>query len=159
MKANKKLLDTLNDLLADEITAISSYMVQSQMCEEWGYGKLHKALKHQSKDEMHHAKWLVERILFLEGAPVMSKIHPMKIGKTVPDMLGASEAEELAAVQAYNKAIQTAREFGDESTAHGLGKILRMEEEHMDWAERQRLQIEQLGLQNYLARQTKGATH
>ncbi len=158
MKTNKKLLDALNDLLADELTAISSYMVQSELCEEWGYGKLHKALKHQAKDEMRHAEWLVERILFLDGTPTMSKLNPMKIGRNVPEMLGGDEDDELRAVQAYNKAIALAREFSDEGTAHRLGKILRMEEEHMDWAERQRLQIEQLGLQNYLSRQTKGAT-
>jgi bacterioferritin len=158
MKTNKKLLDALNDLLADELTAISSYMVQAEQSEEWGYGKLHRALKHQAKDEMHHAEWLVERILFLEGTPVMSKLNPMKIARTVPEMLGASEEDELRAVKAYNKAIALARELADEGTAHGLGKILRMEEAHMDWAERQRLQIEQLGLQNYLARQTKGAS-
>jgi bacterioferritin (cytochrome b1) len=81
----------------------------------------------------------------------------MKIGQNVPEMLSASEDDELRAVKAYNRGIALAREFADESTAHRLGKILRMEEEHMDWAERQRLQIEQLGLQNYLARQTKGA--
>lgn len=158
MKTNKKLLDALNDLLADELAAISTYMVQAELCEEWGYGKLHKALKHQAKDEMHHAEWLIERILFLEGAPIVSKVNAIKIGKTVPDMLSAGEEDELRAVKAYNATISLAREFGDESTAHRLGKILRMEEEHMDWAERQRLQIDQLGLQNYLARQTKGAT-
>jgi bacterioferritin len=158
MKTSKKLLDALNDLLADELTAISRYMVHSQLCEEWGYGKLRKAIKHQAEDEMHHAKWLIGRILFLEGRPVMSKLNPITIGKNVPEMLGSTEEDELKAVQAYNKAIGLAREAADESTAHLLGKILRMEEGHMDWAERQRLQIEQLGIQNYLARQTKGAT-
>ena len=110
MKTNKKLLDALNDLLADELTAISTYMVQAELCEEWGYGKLHKALKHQAKDEMHHAEWLVERILFLEGTPVMSKVNRMKIGGNVPEMLEASEDDELRAVKAYNKAIALARE-------------------------------------------------
>ncbi|HUL75362.1 MAG TPA: bacterioferritin [Vicinamibacterales bacterium] len=158
MKTTKKLLDALNDLLADELTAISRYMVHSQLCEEWGYGKLHKAIEHQAEDEMHHAKKLIERILFLEGRPVMSKLNPITIGKDVPEMLAGAEDDELKAVQSYNKAIVLAREAGDESTAHLLGKILRMEEGHMDWAERQRLQVQQLGLQNYLARQTKGAT-
>ena len=158
MKTNKKLLDALNSLLADELAAISTYMMQSELCEEWGYGKLHKALKHQAKDEMRHAEWLIERILFLEGTPVITSVKPTKIGASVPDMLEASEGDELHAVKAYNTAITLAREYNDESTAHRLGKILRMEEEHMDWAERQRLQIRQLGLENYLARQTKGAT-
>lgn len=158
MKGNNKLVDVLNQLLADELTAISECMVHSELCEEWGYGKLHKAMKHQAKDEMHHAEWLVERILFLEGAPAMTKLNPVKIGKSVADMLGFSEESEEAAVKAYNRAIGAARQAGDEGTADLCLKILRMEEGHMDWAERQRTQIAQMGLQNYLARQTKGAT-
>jgi len=158
MKANSKLVDVLNQLLADELTAISESMVHAELCEEWGYGKLHKAIKHQAKDEMHHAEWLVERLLFLEGAPTMSKLNAVKIGKSVPDMLGFSQDSEEAAVKAYNRAIGVARQAGDESTADLCLRILKMEEGHMDWAERQRTQIAQMGLQNYLARQTKGAT-
>jgi bacterioferritin len=158
MKANKQLLDALNDLLADELTAISQYMVHAEMCENWGYAKLHKAITRQAKDEMYHAERLIERILFLEGTPVMSKLNPMHIGKNVQDMIGTAEEEEVAAVKGYNRAIGLARDADDESTAHMLGKLLRMEERHMDWAERQRQQIEQLGLALYLARQTKGAT-
>ena len=158
MKTNSKLVETLNQLLANELTAISECMVHAELCENWGYGKLHKAMKHQAKDEMHHADWLVERILFLEGAPVMTKLNPVRIGKSVSDMLGFSQDSEEAAVKAYNRAIVAARQANDESTAHLCGKILRMEEGHMDWAERQRAQIAQMGLQNYLARQTKGAT-
>jgi bacterioferritin len=158
MKANSKLVDVLNQLLADELTAISESMVHAELCEDWGYGKLHKAIKHQAKDEMHHAEWLVERILFLEGAPVMTKLNPVKIGKSVPDMLEVAEDSEEAAVKAYNRAIGAARQAGDEVTAHLCLKILKMEEGHMDWAERQRTQIAQMGLQHYLARQTKGAT-
>jgi bacterioferritin len=158
MKSTKKVLDTLNSLLADELTAISQYMVQAEMCENWGYGKLHKAIKHQAKDEMHHAEWLVSRILFLEGRPVMSKLNPIKISQTAADMLKNAEDSEQSAVAAYNRAIALARESHDEGTARVLWHILKMEEGHMDWAERQRLQVEQLGLQNYLARQTRGAS-
>ena len=157
MKANSKLVEVLNQLLAEELTAISECVVHSELCENWGYGRLHKAIKHQAKDEMRHAEWLVERILFLEGAPAMSKPGPVKIGKSVPDMLGFSQDSEEAAVKAYNRAISAARQAGDEATAHLCLTILKMEERHMDWAERQRTQIEQMGLQNYLARQTKGA--
>ena len=158
MKGNEQLLTVLNQLLADELTAISEYMVHAELVEEWGYGKLHKALKHQAKDEMHHAEWLVERILFLEGAPVMTKLNAMKFGKDVPAMLGFNQDGEEAAVKAYNHAITVARLASDEGTADLCLKILKMEEGHMDGAERQRTQIAQMGLQNYLARQTKGAT-
>lgn len=158
MKGNKKVLTALNELLADELTAISQYMVHSEMCASWGYEKLHEAIEKQAKDEMHHAEWLIERILFLEGMPLVSKLRPMKIGKTVADMVSSDEDAELAAVRAYNDAISLAGEVGDQATADLLTNILKMEEGHVDWAEMQRAQIEQMGLQNYLANQTHGAS-
>jgi bacterioferritin len=154
MKGNKKLLTVLNSLLADELTAINQYMVHSEMCENWGYGKLHMAIRSQAMDEMHHAEWLIERIIFFEGAPTVSKLNPMKIGKTVQEMINNDNGDELDAVNAYNNAIKLAREVGDQGTADLLTKILKMEEGHVDWAEIQRAQIEQMGLENYLVNQT-----
>ena len=153
MKGNEKLIKTLNDLLADELTAISQYMVHSEMCDNWGYGKLHKAIEKQAIDEMHHAEWLISRILFLEGMPVVSKLNEMKIGKTVLEMLTNDENAELGAIQAYNAGIALASEVGDESTGDLLTTILKMEEGHHDWATKQRTQIEQMGLENYLSNQ------
>jgi bacterioferritin len=153
MKGNQKILATLNDLLADELTAISLYMVHSEMCANWGYNKLHEAIEKQAKEEMHHAEWLIQRILFLEGKPVVSKLNRMKIGSTVPDMVGSNEEAERAAIRAYNSAIGLAQELADQATADLLIKILNMEEGHIDWAEIQRTQIEQMGLENYLANQ------
>ena len=157
MKGNQKLVTTLNQLLADELTAISQYMVHSEMCENWGYTRLHDAIEKQAYDEMHHAEWLIQRILFLEGTPEVSKLHRMSIGKTVKDMVGNDQEAEVAAVRAYNAAIALAREVADQSTADLLVKILKMEEGHVDWAEIQRSQIEQMGMENYLANQTVGA--
>jgi bacterioferritin len=157
MKGNEKLVKVLNQLLADELTAISQYMVHSEMCDNWGYEKLHKAIEGQAKDEMHHAEWLIQRIIFLEGTPVVDKLNPMKIGKTVLEIVTNDQDAELDAVRAYNKGIALAREVSDEATAGLLRKILTMEEGHVDWAEEQRDQIEQMGLQNYLTNQTAGA--
>jgi len=157
MKGNEKLLTVLNQLLADELTAISQYMVHSEMCESWGYGKLHKAIEGQAVDEMHHAEWLIGRIIFLEGSPVVSRLNPMKIGAAPADMIGNDQEAELGAVKAYNDGIRLAREVGDQGTVELLTKILVMEEGHVDWAEEQRDQISQMGLQNYLANQTAGA--
>lgn len=154
MKGNEKLLTVLNSLLADELTAINQYMVHSEMCENWGYGKLHTAIRSQAMDEMHHAEWLIERIIFFEGAPRVSKLNPMKIGKTVQEMISNDNGNELDAVLAYNNAIKLAREVGDQGTADLLTKILKMEEGHVDWAEIQRAQIDQMGLENYLVNQT-----
>ena len=156
MKGNEKLLKTLNDLLADELTAISQYMVHSEMCESWGYDKLHKAIEHQAKEEMEHAEWLIRRILFLEGKPGMSKLNQIRIGKDVPEIVGKDEEAEAGAVKAYNDAITLAGEVGDGSTADLLTTIVKMEEEHLDWGKKQRIQIAQMGLQTYLSLQTGG---
>ncbi|GJQ21056.1 MAG: bacterioferritin [Bacteroidia bacterium] len=154
MKGNDKLISTLNELLADELTAISQYMVHSEMCASWGYGTLHEAIEKQAKDEMHHAEWLIQRILFLEGTPIVSKLRPMKIGASVQEMVTNDQDAEQEAIRAYNKAITLAHEVQDQATADLLTKILKMEEEHVDWAEIQRTQIEQMGLANYLANQS-----
>ena len=154
MKGNEKLVTVLQDLLADELTAISQYMVHSEICDNWGYAVLHKAIEHQAKEEMQHAEWLIGRILFLEGSPTMSKLNPIRIGKDVPEIVGKDEEAEAGAILAYNKAIALAGEVGDQSSADLLTTILKMEEEHLDWGKKQRTHIEQMGLQNYLANRT-----
>jgi len=156
MKGNNELITVLNSLLADELTAINQYMVHSEMCENWGYGKLHMAIRSQAMDEMHHAEWLIERILFFEGAPTVSKLNAIKIGKTVSEMISNDDHDELDAVHAYNNAINLARESDDQGTVDLLTKILKMEEGHVDWAEIQRAQIEQIGIENYLVSQIDG---
>lgn len=155
MKGNAKLITVLNQRLADELTAINQYMVHSEMCENWGYGKLHMAIRKQAMDEMHHAEWLIERIIFLDGAPTVSKLNDINIGKTVPEMISNDDNDEHDAVRTYNAAIKLAHEVGDEGTVDLLTKILKMEEGHVDWAEIQRSQIDQMGLENYLATQSE----
>lgn len=154
MKGNAKLITVLNSLLADELTAINQYMVHSEMCENWGYGKLHSAIRSQAMDEMRHAEWLIERIIFLDGAPTVSKLNAIKIGKTVPEIINNDSDDEVNAIKAYNDAIKLAREVGDQITSDLLSKILGMEEGHADWAETQNTQINQMGLENYLMNQT-----
>lgn len=157
MKGNAKLIGVLNELLADELTAISQYMVHSEMCDSWGYEKLHKAIEKKAIDEMHHAEWLIQRILFLEGIPVVNKLKDMKIGKNVQEIVGNDEQAEADAIKSYNVAIKLCHEVDDQSTADLLTKILKMEEGHVDWAEVQREQIAQMGLSAYLSNQTGAA--
>ncbi len=157
MKGNDKIIATLNELLADELTAISQYMVHSEMCDNWGYDKLHKAIEAQAIDEMHHAEWLIARIIFLEGLPIVSKLNPMKIATAVQDMVAFDREAEQGAIGAYNAGIRLAHEVDDQGTVDLLTKILKMEEDHIDWNEKQRDQIAQMGLQNYLTNQTSGA--
>ena len=154
MRGNQKLIDVLNQLLADELTAINQYMVHAEMCDNWGYEKLHKAIEKQAFDEMHHAEWLIQRIIFLEGNPTVSKLNKISIGKAVKDMIYNDQDAEMGAVKAYNSAISLAREVKDQATVDLLSKILNMEEGHVDWAEMQRDQIEQMGIENYLANQS-----
>jgi bacterioferritin len=127
------------------------------MCENWGYGKLHMAIRKQAMDEMHHAEWLIERIIFFDGLPTVSKLNTIKIGKTVSEMISNDDKDELDAVRSYNDAIKLSREVDDQGTVDLLTKILKMEEGHVDWAEIQLAQIEQMGLENYLVNQTEGA--
>jgi len=153
MTGNKELLTALNSLLADELTAVNQYMVHSEMCENWGYKTLHSAIRGQAMDEMHHAEWLIKRIIFLDHIPTVSKLNSIRIGKTVLEMINIDNNDENKAVQAYNNAIKMAREVGDQGTSEMLTKILKMEEDHIDWADVQHAQIEQMGIENYLTSQ------
>jgi len=153
MKGNPKVIQILNDRLAEELTAISQYMVHSEMCASWGFQKLHEAIEKQAIDEMKHAETLIGRILFLEGSPTVSKLHKIKIGKSVEQIVSVDEDAELDAVKAYNASIAAAADAGDNSTADMLTKILGDEERHVEWGETQRELIRQMGLQNYLATQ------
>ncbi|MCS6936349.1 MAG: bacterioferritin [Candidatus Bipolaricaulota bacterium] len=153
MKGHKKIIDTLNELLRDELTAVNQYMLHAKMCENWGYERLYHAIEKKAIDEMHHAEWLMERILFLEGMPNVSKLNPMKIGQNVLEIIQNDLDAEMIAVPAYNQGITLAHELEDQATVDLLTKILKMEEGHVDWAERQLDQIKQMGLENYLSQQ------
>ena len=155
MKGNVKIIETLNELLADELTAVSQYMVHSEMCDDWGYARLHKAVEGRAKDEMRHAEMLIGRILFLEGKSTVSKINPMHIGNSVEDQLNHDHESEAGAVANYNAAIAQAGELGDHGTRDMLTSILKDEEGHIDWLEAQKDQITQMGIQLYLSLQVK----
>ncbi len=151
MKGNDKIITALNGLLADELTAINQYMVHSEMCDNWGYEKLHKVIEKRAIDEMHHAEWLIQRIIFLEGLPVVSTLNAIHIGANVFDMVANDAEAEVGAILAYNNAITLGHEVEDQGTVELLMRILKDEEAHLDWGEIQRDQIGQMGLQNYLA--------
>ena len=153
MKGNQKILNTLNELLADELTAINQYMVQSEMCADWGYEKLHEAIEKRAIEEMKHAEKLIGRILFLEGIPIVSNLNKINIGATVDAQHKNDQTAEEMAIKAYNDGIKLAVEVGDNGTRDMLEEILEDEEEHIDWIESQLDQIEQMGLQVYLGEQ------
>jgi bacterioferritin len=153
MKGNQRLIDTLNLLLADELTATNQYILHSEMCANWGYEKLHDVIEHRAIDEMKHAEKLIARILFLEGMPVVSNLNPLHIGESVTVQLQNDVEAEYGAVVAYNEGIRLAVEVVDNTTRALLESILHDEEEHIDWLEAQHDQIQQVGLANYLAQQ------
>lgn len=150
MKGHEKIIALLNDLLADELTAISQYMVHSEMCANWGYKKLHEAAEKRAIDEMKHAEKLIGRILFLEGQPVVSQLNKMNIGASVEEQLKSDLAAEAGAIKAYNDGIRLCLELGDNGSRELIDANLHDEEEHLDWLEAQLDQINQMGLQNYL---------
>jgi bacterioferritin len=153
VKGNDKILERLNFLLADELTAISQYMVHSEMCANWGYGKIADVIEKRAINEMKHAEKLIGRILFLEGAPVVSNLNPMHIGAEIPEQIDNDCGAEDGAVYAYNNAIGLCAQEGDSGTRELLEDILEDEEEHIDWLENQQVQIKQMGLPIYLLAQ------
>jgi bacterioferritin len=153
MKGNPKLIATLNDLLADELTAINQYMVHSEMAEAWGYKKLHEAFEKRAIDEMKHAETLIGRILFLEGTPTVSKLNKMMIGADVPKQLAGDRGLEMGAIKSYNEAIILAGEVKDYATREILEKILKDEDRHIDQIEELQDQIQQMTLQIFLSTQ------
>jgi bacterioferritin len=153
MKGNEKVIAKLNFLLADELTAISQYMVHAEMCANWRYKELAEAVEKRAIDEMKHAEKHIERILFLEGTPIVSELNKMHIGADVEVQLKNDWEAENGAIFAYNDAIKLAVEVGDNGTREMLESILKDEEEHIDWIEAQLDQIRQMGIQVYLSEQ------
>lgn len=153
MKGNDKIIERLNLLLADELTAINQYIVQPEMCANWGYDKLHAVFEKRAIDEMKHAEKLIGRILFLEGQPIVSNLNKIHIGPDVETQHKNDWAAEEGAIKAYNDAVRLAVETGDNGTRDLLESILKDEEDHIDWIEAQLDQIKQMGIQVYLAEQ------
>jgi bacterioferritin len=153
MKGDERIIETLNALLADELTAVNQYMVHSEMCADWEYKRLHEAVEKRAIQEMRHAEKLIARILFLESKPIVSKLNEIHIGVEVEGQLANDWAAEEGAVKAYNEGIRLAVEVGDNGTRELLESILTDEEEHIDWIEAQQDQIKQMGIENYLGEQ------
>jgi bacterioferritin len=150
MKGNVKIIEMLNGFLADELTAINQYIVHSEMCANWGYGKLHEKAEKRAIDEMKHAEKLIARILFLEGVPIVSNLKKMNIGATVDAQLKHDLEAEAGAIKDYNEGIRLCLELGDNGSRELIDANLKDEEDHLDWLEAQLDQISQMGLQNYL---------
>jgi bacterioferritin len=155
MKGSDKVIQKLNELLAEELTAINQYMVHSEMCENWSYERLHKMARARAFAEMVHAEKLIERLLFLEGSPTVSVLQKINIGDEVEVQHKNDLGLEINAIKAYNEGIQIAVSEGDNGTRDLLNAILKEEEEHLDELEAQLDQIKQIGKAIYLSQQIR----
>ena len=155
MKGDTRVIALLNDVLANELTAINQYFLHARLCENWGYERLWKKVRAESIDEMQHADKVIQRILYLEGHPNLQKLGKLEIGETVAEQLKSDLALEKRAIPVLNAGIALCRDRGDNGTAELLEEILVDEEEHADWLEAQLTLVEQVGIQNYLAQQVK----
>jgi len=153
MQGDPRIIEILNEVLTSELTAINQYFVHGEMCENWGYARLHHIIRKHSIGEMKHAEEIIERVLFLEGVPNVQRLGKINIGESVEEILKSDYALELEALPRLNQGIELCRELGDNNTRHLFEEILHEEEEHVDWIEAQLSLIQQVGLQNYLAQQ------
>lgn len=154
MKGDNQLIEVLNSLLADELTAVNQYMVHSEMCHSRVMASSMRRLR-KAIDEMKHAESLIGRILFLEGLPIVSELKKVFIGSEVPKMLEFDHKAEFDAIKSYNAAIKLAGEVADYATRELLEKILQDEDKHIDEIEELMDQVKQMTLPVFLTTQTK----
>jgi bacterioferritin len=155
MRGNAQVIAQLNHALKEELTAINQYFLHAEMCHNWGYHGLGDFIRKQSIDEMKHAEELIERILFLDATPTMEYME-LNVGTNVQNQLEADLQLETNAVAMYNKAVQISRDNGDDQSRELFSKLLKDEEEHVDWLEAQLHQIKEMGYERYLSNQTVG---
>ncbi|KCZ97071.1 bacterioferritin [Hyphomonas polymorpha PS728] len=149
MKGDKKVIDFLNQALKNELTAINQYFLHSRMLRDWGVSKLAKKEYEESIEEMHHADWLVERVLFLGGLPNLQDLGKLHIGESVQEILECDLKLENIAIPLLRDAIEYCEEVRDYGSRDLFYKILHNEEEHVDYLETQFALIERIGIERY----------
>lgn len=154
MKGDSKVIDCLNALLTQELSAVDQYVVQAAMFEDWGFGKLHARIAHEADDEREHARRLVQRILFLEGTPDVSAREPLAIGSDPKSMLENDLTYELEVAKTLQEGIDLCRSVTDAGSRALLEELLKdTEEDHIFWLESQLHLIGQVGVERYLSEQ------
>ncbi len=153
MKGDPKVIELLNDCLKRELTAINQYFLHAEMCENWHYDRLGDLIREQSIGEMKHAEELIERILFLDGTPNLTKSMKLTVGKNVKEQIESDLKLEVNAVAMYNRAVETSRAEGDNASRELFERLLRDEEEHVDFLEAQVHQMKEMGYERYLSQQ------
>ena len=157
MKGDPKVIELLNEALKAELTAINQYWLHYRMLDNWGIHKLAEYERHESIDEMKHADRFAERILFLEGLPNFQALGRLRIGENVEEILKADLEAEYEACKMYRDAIQHCESVRDYVSRDLFAEVLRDEEGHVDFLERQFDMIQRMGLQNYIQLHSKAA--
>jgi bacterioferritin len=155
MKGSAKVIAALNEALHEELTAINQYFLHAEMCENWHYNRLGELIKKQSIGEMKHAEVLIERILFLDGTPNLTKPMTLTIGKNVKEQIESDLKLEVDAVAMYNRFVELSRQENDNASREIFEVLLKDEEEHVDFLEAQVHQIKEIGYERYLSQQIK----
>ncbi len=153
MKGDAKVIEYLNKVLVNELTAINQYFLHARMFRNWGLKKLDEYEYGESVDEMKHADKLINRVLFLEGLPNLQQLNKLMIGEDVPEALKCDLQLEYQALPLLREAIAHCESVNDYVTRELFEDILESEEEHVDWLETQLSLIDRTGLQNYLQSQ------
>ncbi len=143
------VIDYLNQVLKNELTAINQYFLHAKIYKDWGLTRLAAQEQHESVDEMKHADELIERILFLEGLPNLQDLGKLYIGQEVEEMLRCDLRLEMEAMPVLRKAIAHCEAKGDFVSRELFARILDSEEEHVDWLETQLSLIDKVGVKNY----------
>jgi bacterioferritin len=151
MKGDPDIIELLNDVLTSELTAINQYFVHAKMLSNWGYPKLAEQKREESIEEMKHADEVIERVLFLDGTPNMQRLSPVRVGEDPIEMHELDLAAEVENCRRLNEGIALCRAKGDNGTRDLLVRILRDEEQAVDWLETQLHLVKQLGREAYLA--------
>jgi bacterioferritin len=153
MQGDKKVIQYLNRVLTNELTAVNQYFLHARMCKNWGLRKLNDHEYQESIDEMKHADQLIERILFLEGLPNLQQLNKLLIGENALEMLKCDLQLEQSAYPLLKEAIAYCEKCGDYVSRELFETILESEEEHVDWLETQLSLIDKIGMENYLQSQ------
>jgi bacterioferritin len=155
VRAKDGVVELLNTVLTNELTAINQYFIHAEMCGNWGYERLREKFRELSIDEMKDSEHIIHHILYLEGIPNMQRLGRVAVGETVAEQLRLTLDQEVAAVDTLNGGISHCAQVGDFTTRNILERMVRDEEEHIDWLETQLQTIEQVGMENYLSQQIR----
>ncbi len=143
------IIQRLNAVLKNELTAINQYFAHSKLCDNWGWGKLAEKYREESFEEMRDAETLIDRIIMLDGMPNLQRMGSVRIGETVLEQLQVDRELEVSAIERYRRGVVLAVEKGDPGTREMLEKLVLAEEEHLDWIETQLSMIDDIGIELY----------